>query len=848
MRGEAAPYALVRLAAQPHPAGAVSAAPFRRAVEALAAVEAALLSLAGPGSKLLHDSADTHPGAYHRSVVLPLRRDVHNGRMPRASLCAEAETLASRIPRLGEWLSAVSQRAVLTAEIDRLLPDALAAEREVLTSVCGNESLRRAAVFAGRDVRQGLARAGAGDGRARKAEPAVLRHALRATSKAGPPSWCAAVGWATWSPDAPTPDWGTPVAVTRVNHVLLTRLVAALLADRAHLFDHPHRLAPGVHTDDTVRFRRDVPALGPLRATAGMEEDVELASSPPLRFLIGLTAANPKGISPAELASALATRLPDDESGRAQHHVALLLDVKLLVPVLPIDPQDPAALPALASWLRDTGRCELAGHVASVHRDTVAFAGLDAAARPAALAALFSSWEALGALAGTDLGGVTPVSEDVVLPLPVRLGRAHGRDGVRSLAALTPLLMLLDRRLAIRRHSRDRFVVEFGRGGSARLTACAPLLREAMSGAPTGGLGASRAQVADLVRDGVITDEAVTAAEDLLPAWMRTRPVSYSFFAQPSPDGLVVNRVHDGFGRFPGRYLDLLPPEAYATVRATWTVCSRAVSPSTGRYGASTRTCTRCSAAPRSVRTRAGPTTRRTPWSSSTTRSTTSSGCAAATRVPCSTSSTSATSRRSRCPAAPPPCTPTARAAPRTSRRCNRPRTSPACAWRAACATGTSCSAVATGTSLPGRCGKRSRRSPAPPPSAPAGACPPSCSRAASPAPARSSRRTGTDPERSTRTSPTPCTCACCPACCPATPVTSASPRRCRCRPARCSRSSRRPTGGPDDRRLGATRRRAQPPRMTSAPARCTAAPRWAPIAPDNPPGTPEGLFAYEKL
>ncbi|MCG8926420.1 lantibiotic dehydratase [Lentzea sp. CC55] len=569
MRGEAAPYALVRLAAQPHPAGAVAAAPFRRAVEALAAVEAALLSLAGPVSKLLHDSAGTHPGAYHRSVVLPLRRDVHNGRMPRASLCAEAETLASRIPRLGEWLSAVSQRAVLTAEIDRLLPDALAAEREVLTSVCGNESLRRAAVFAGRDVRQGLARAGAGDGRARKAEPVVLRHALRATSKAGPPSWCAAIGWATWSPDAPTPDWGTPVAVTRVNHVLLTRLVAALLADRAHLFDHPHRLAPGVHTDGTVRFRRDVPALGPLRATAGMEEDVELASSPPLRFLIGLTAANPKGISPAELASALATRLPDDESGRAQHHVALLLDVKLLVPVLPIDPQDPAALPALASWLRDTGRRELAGHVASVHRDTVAFAGLDAAARPAALAALFSSWEALGALAGTDLGGVTPVSEDVVLPLPVRLGRAHGRDGVRSLAALTPLLMLFDRRLAIRRHARDRFVVEFGRGGSARLTACAPSLREAMSGAPTGGLGASRAQVADLVRDGVITDEAVTAAEDLLPAWMRTRPVSYSFFAQSSPDGLVVNRVHDGFGRFPGRYLDLLPPEAYATVRAT---------------------------------------------------------------------------------------------------------------------------------------------------------------------------------------------------------------------------------------------------------------------------------------
>ncbi|MFJ5986427.1 lantibiotic dehydratase [Lentzea sp. NPDC092896] len=570
VQGETAPYALVRLAALPHPDGAATAAPFRRAVETLAALEASLLSLAGPVSDLLHDSAGTHSDTYHRAVVLPLRRDVHNGRLPRPSLRAEASELVSRFPQLGEWLSAMDQRADVTAEIERLLPDALAAEREVLASLCGTESVRKAAVFSGRDLWQGLARAGTGDKRSRKAEPTVLRYALRATSKTSPLSWYAAVGWATWSPDAPTPDFGTPVAVTRVNQVLLTRLITALLADRGHLFDHPHRLAPDVHADGgQVRFRRDIPARGPLRANVGIEEDVELASSPPLQFLVGLTGANPKGISPAELASALATRLPDGESDRAQHYVALLLDIKLLVPVLPADPQDPEACPALASWLRDTGRSSLADRVISIYRDTLAFAEIDAAARPAALAALFTSWEELGSIVGVDLGDVTPLSEDVVLPLPVRLGRSHGYDGVRSLAGLTPLLMLFDRHLAIRRHSRDLFVSEFGHGGSARLAACAPLMHEAMSGAPTGGLGASRSQVADLVRDGVISDEVVTAAADLLPAWMKTRPTSYSFFAQPSPDGLVVNHVYDGFGRFPGRFLDLLPPEAYATVRAT---------------------------------------------------------------------------------------------------------------------------------------------------------------------------------------------------------------------------------------------------------------------------------------
>jgi hypothetical protein len=570
VQGETAPYALVRLAALPHPDGAATAAPFRRAVETLAALEASLLSLAGPVSDLLHDSAGTHSDAFHRTVVLPLRRDVHNGRLPRPSLRSEADELISRFPQLGEWLSAMDQRAEVTAEIEQLLPDALAAEREVLASLCGTESVRKAAVFSGRDLWQGLARAGAGDKRSRKAEPTVLRYALRATSKTSPLSWYAAVGWATWSPDAPAPDFGTPVAITRVNQVLLTRLITALLADRRHLFDHPHRLAPDVHADGgQVKFRRDIPARGPLRANVGIEEDVELASSPPLRFLVGLTGANPKGISPAELASALATRLPDGESDRAQHYVALLLDIKLLVPVLPADPQDPEACPALASWLRDTGRSSLADRVISIYRDTLAFAEIDAAARPAALAALFASWEELGSIVGTDLGDVTPLSEDVVLPLPVRLGRTHGYDGVRSLAGLTPLLMLFDRHLAIRRHSRDLFVSEFGHGGSARLAACAPLMHEAMSGAPTGGLGASRAQVADLVRDGVISDDVVTAAADLLPAWMKTRPASYSFFAQPSPDGLVVNHVYDGFGRFPGRFLDLLPPEAYATVRAT---------------------------------------------------------------------------------------------------------------------------------------------------------------------------------------------------------------------------------------------------------------------------------------
>ncbi|ANZ40043.1 hypothetical protein BBK82_32410 [Lentzea guizhouensis] len=75
--------------------------------------------------------------------------------------------------------------------------------------------------------------------------------------------------------------------------------------------------------------------------------------------------------------------------------------------------------------------------------------------------------------------------------------------------------------------------------------------------------------MADLVAGGVITDEAVSAATDLLPAWTKARPLSYSFVTRPTPDGLVVDDVQAGFGRAAAPYLDMLPPEAHATVRTT---------------------------------------------------------------------------------------------------------------------------------------------------------------------------------------------------------------------------------------------------------------------------------------
>ncbi|MFD7659865.1 hypothetical protein ACFV4N_38310, partial [Actinosynnema sp. NPDC059797] len=78
----------------------------------------------------------------------------------------------------------------------------------------------------------------------------------------------------------------------------------------------------------------------------------------------------------------------------------------------------------------------------------------------------------------------------------------------------------------------------------------------------------AREKLAGQVHDGVVTDEVLAAAADLVPAWATNRPGSYGFFAQPTRDGrLVVNRVYAGFGKFTSRFLDLLPGARDAVAR-----------------------------------------------------------------------------------------------------------------------------------------------------------------------------------------------------------------------------------------------------------------------------------------
>jgi hypothetical protein len=559
---ELAPYALVRVAALPYPEPPPGAAGFREAMAAAVAAQVRVLELAPALADALHDSAADHSPAFHRRVVLPLRRDVHNDRTPRAALLSELDALPGRVPLVSRWLA---ERAALDAAVEKAVaawPDALAAERAVLAELCAAEPLRLAGVLTGPDLLHGLKRTaegrGAPDRKARKAEATVLRYALRATAKTSPLSWYTLVGWGRWG-DGPWPR-ARPVAHTEVNRLLLTRLTAAFR-------DRPHRLAPGLReVDGRLVFRRDVPVAAPPDATPSRvhitrEEQVDVAVTGPLRFLLAnARAAGPRGVAPGELARALAAKLTTpDAADAARGYVGRMLDVGVLVPVDPVHPQDPDAPAALAAWLRDNGEHDVADRLTRLVATTDAFATADPPARAVAAAELADGWRDLGERVGADLAGISPVLEDVVLPEPVPVP-ATGTD---TLTRLTPLLALFDQQVLLRRLVRNRFVAAVGVGGTASLADCAVFLsgvwQEAANGAEVRDpeVVALLETRAKLVAHGTLAD-LVDEAPNHLPDWLR-RPASYSFFAQPMAGQLVVNHVYTGFGKFTSRFLPRLP-------------------------------------------------------------------------------------------------------------------------------------------------------------------------------------------------------------------------------------------------------------------------------------------------
>ncbi|MEU6868338.1 lantibiotic dehydratase [Streptomyces sp. NPDC046876] len=192
-----APYVLVRTTVAAHPAEPAEAARVRTLIARLAGLAAREAALRPALCDDLFASRGGHPEEFHRQVVLPLRRALHNGRSPRPALLARLGDLPARVPRLGDWLALHESRAAVLAGLAEATPAALAAERAALAELCRSPGFARAVALTSADLLRAVSRAAREEGgrRARKEEPSVLRHALRASTKTSPLSWFTAVGW-----------------------------------------------------------------------------------------------------------------------------------------------------------------------------------------------------------------------------------------------------------------------------------------------------------------------------------------------------------------------------------------------------------------------------------------------------------------------------------------------------------------------------------------------------------------------------------------------------------------------------------------------------------------------------
>ncbi|MEU8774218.1 lantibiotic dehydratase [Streptomyces sp. NPDC048606] len=615
-----APYALVRATVLSHPAQSPDAAVFRAGLERLTELEAALADLRPRLADALYESRGGHADTFHRDVVLPLRRAVHNAREPRPALLDRLGDLPERVPPLREWLLLRERLDSVRAWVAESAPGALTADREALAVQCREPAFALAASYTSADLLAAVERAAGGAGvgpdgrgrRARKEEPGVLRHAVRAATRTSPLSWFTAVGWGplTVRPGARetvVAEWGegdllgTTHNSVRANRTLVTALSDALTSDPRRRALLPHRLTSAARTvDGRAVFARTrlVSAIG--RVVLADEDEVEVAASAPLERVAELCRTP---VTPARLAAALAR--PEDLAA-ASAYVQRLVDTGLLVPVPPVGPQDPEPLAALAGWLRSLGAEEdraLAGLIDEVADATGKFGAADPGGRTTLLPLLRELWKALLGAAGRPLpeGEPAPIvlSEDVAAREPVDTEGLLTDADHEALHEVGALAELFDLGHVLRRAVRDRFVARHGVGGvchpiwdfaketiaaredTIRTTERAPGEEVDLAALPTKApeLALLRQEFVrdvheragareDPDADVVLPSWLVTDVARRLPGWTANRPLSYAHFLQR--DGrrglLALNHLYGGWGRIGSRFLDQLDPRAAGAV------------------------------------------------------------------------------------------------------------------------------------------------------------------------------------------------------------------------------------------------------------------------------------------
>ncbi|MGW2185343.1 lantibiotic dehydratase [Streptomyces sp. NPDC001719] len=453
--------------------------------------EARLRARGAELSDRLHPLVKGAAGDRERRLLLRLRRDAFNGRLPAGAeealaLLAAADPAAAA--EAGDWLRDRRALAALLAEGAPLLAAETTRARAELRGLLGEERLRLGLLLASPELEArldaciGTDPARRPDKRQRKIERSALAYLYRTACKTSPFSTFTGVALGRFTDDAEqtihVPEvWsGHP----RLNVVVLARLAELIAADPGRRGDLPVTLAPGWgRDDDRIRYvRRPVTAGDDGAAVtfdAARDRLFFLRRSGTLERLLALFAERPL-LRHRELVRWLAAER-GAEPRECERYLSALLELGMVqIPALRTDVHTADPLRAFRDALRDLDRPwatrlaeTLEWPVACVDRYATAGAGL----RRELLAELRRALTEIQ----RDLGAPEAALPRTLLYEDVRAGSAdtavtcglrpwtEAGGPLAALRSIERVLPAFDLTLPQRITLKGFFVARYGRGG-----------------------------------------------------------------------------------------------------------------------------------------------------------------------------------------------------------------------------------------------------------------------------------------------------------------------------------------------------------------------------------------------
>jgi lantibiotic biosynthesis dehydratase-like protein len=558
----------------------------------------------------LHELVPGVTDDLRRRVVLPLRRDVFNNRIPGAYAYRLGEVTDD--PLAVRWVAVQREISYLTREIEQRHPEVLATERAGLLAASQHPEFRRALVLSSpltfRALQEYASGSGSNGKRARRAEASLLRYYTRAAAKTSPFSRYTAVGFGVWTDHgAPaSPPLGhidlTARSQVRPNHVLVLRLVDLAVHRPGGMHALRYRLARRARLEgDRVRFEVDTddPAGQP-RVFRTTEKVVALRANQTLTALVRWLEGHPDGVSFQTLEDLLRSASAGQAPHKATAFLERLVTAGLLVPDLGLDEQDPDFMGQavrLLETLPEEQCLVAAAHLRAIAEDIARFGDMNAVDRDRCLVAIQAQWRDAYRTVGGRASDAFPLFEDCAAPGFVPMPRPAWRETLEHLRQVERLIAVFDDYHVLNATVRAAFHEQFGSGGTCHdLNEFAALLPTAYERAWSTAVGwpeeitatdpvieaqlQLRAYMADelsrrmagVERDCQLDEDFIADIYARLPERIRREWTSWSLFVQPEVrDGslgrVVLNRAYAGLGQFGSRFLHLLEPEATRTVR-----------------------------------------------------------------------------------------------------------------------------------------------------------------------------------------------------------------------------------------------------------------------------------------